>query len=636
MIEALESRYRVEETSFRTIYGWKEGWKICAGRAVAEKIEIQSRMAAELYNVDVRSDLRFMAERKISPCGGTEGSRFSPKISSPLKTMTIDIHGKIGLSGTTGDITEIEVLNGKKLKLVGGEKTILGDLFDAIKTASPDVILLPDAERWMPILLTKSKKHDLKATISRTKRYRSMASRSFWSYGRAHHRQSALIPEGRILIDTKRSFTYKEGGLPGILIASRLTGLPPNLTARFTPGTLISAYEVYQAISWGFAVPFRKRDAERPREIAKLKSADKGGLILQPEPGVYENVHQIDFTSLYPTIVVKFNLSPESLDRSTQFEAKCSSSENMPGSPEAPCDQEMPFAEDNGPGFLCSALRPLLGLRIETKSLKKTRPEYSGIDSILKWMLVTSFGYTGYRNAKFGQIEVHERITAISREILMQVKETAEKMGMDVLHGIVDCLWVRGGGIEPFKERIEQETGISTAVDSYDWIAFLPMADGFGAYNRYYGRLVGGDAKVRGILSRKGDTPEYVRRMQNEIMTTLAGATNREELRLAAPKAMEIYRRYVLALPGAKAEDMVIRRRVGRLRHSRRCAMGSAIKAHQVLGVPIAPGMTIGFVIRDAGRLEVDPDLSSEEFDVNYYRGLLQKAWEEMRFALRQ
>ena len=53
-------------------------------------------------------------------------------------------------------------------------------------------------------------------------------------------------------------------------------------------------------------------------------------------------------------------------------------------------------------------------------------------------MLVTCFGYIGYRKVKFGQIEVHERVTGISRELLMQIKELAEGMDFEVLHGIVD------------------------------------------------------------------------------------------------------------------------------------------------------------------------------------------------------
>ena len=42
-----------------------------------------------------------------------------------------------------------------------------------------------------------------------------------------------------------------------------------------------------------------------------------------------------------------------------------------------------------------------------------------------------------------------------------------------------------------------------TEVDSYDWIAFLPMADGSGAYNRYFGRMDTGKMKIRGVMARK-------------------------------------------------------------------------------------------------------------------------------------
>jgi len=178
------------------------------------------------------------------------------------------------------------------------------------------------------------------------------------------------------------------------------------------------------------AVPFQKKDAESLRNICELRACDKGGMIFQPEPGVYERVHQIDFTSLYPSIIVKYNLSPETIEH-----------------PELK-------------GFLITVLSPLLALRIETKRRKKIDPEYKGLDSVLKWMLVTCFGYTGYRNAKFGQIQVHEGITGISRELLIKIKELAEEMGFEVLHGIVDCLWVRGEPISAFKEAVERETGI--------------------------------------------------------------------------------------------------------------------------------------------------------------------------------
>jgi DNA polymerase, archaea type len=64
----------------------------------------------------------------------------------------------------------------------------------------------------------------------------------------------------------------------------------------------------------------------------------------------------------------------------------------------------------------------------------------------------------------------------------MQIEELAEGIDFEVQHGIVDCLWVIGEPISEFKKAVERETGILTEVDSYDWITFLPMTDGSGAY----------------------------------------------------------------------------------------------------------------------------------------------------------
>jgi len=81
---------------------------------------------------------------------------------------------------------------------------------------------------------------------------------------------------------------------------------------------------------------------------------------------------------------------------------------------------------------------------------------------------------TGYRNAKFGQIQVHERITETSRELLMQIKEMAEKHGLrgPARHRRLPVgYWRAHFGV---KEAVENETGILTEVDTYDWITFLP------------------------------------------------------------------------------------------------------------------------------------------------------------------
>jgi DNA polymerase I len=601
MIEALESRFRTEECSFRTIFGTLQGHRIYANRKVAEKIEIQTRHQVELYNVDVRQDQRYMAEHDLFPCGDKDESRFSPDFEIPLTSLQLQVSGDPSMPGEISCVKIQEA--GRKRMLEGPERKVLSDLLDLIKTRDPDLILLPHADTWIPLIVKKARRYDLEPALSRSGFFKPMASKSYWSYGKVNHKYGALIPEGRMLIDTARSFVYAESGLKGVLMASRLSGLSPNLTSRFTPGTLISSYEVFEALRRGMAVPFRKRDAEGLRNICELRACDKGGMIFQPEAGVYERVHQIDFTSLYPSIIVKYNLSPETIEHPEQN------------------------------GFLSTVLSRLLNLRIETKRLKKTNPDYAGIDSVLKWMLVTCFGYTGYRNAKFGQIQVHERITGISRELLVQIKDLAEDMGLQVLHGIVDCLWVKGEPIADFKEAVERETEILTEVDSYDWIAFLPMADGSGAYNRYFGRLKSGKMKIRGVMARKGDTPEYVRRMQQELFEVLGEARSREELRKIEPKALEVRGRYMDELMEVEVQELAIHRRASTLRYSRWCAEASAVQAHLRQGIRLAPGMEICYVVKDAKNWVVEPQRTAANFDAGYYRKLLEKAWEEVEFV---
>jgi hypothetical protein len=60
---------------------------------VAEKIEVQTRYAAELYNVDVRQDQRYLAEKDLFPCGDRDESRFSPDFENPLSILGMEVAG---------------------------------------------------------------------------------------------------------------------------------------------------------------------------------------------------------------------------------------------------------------------------------------------------------------------------------------------------------------------------------------------------------------------------------------------------------------------------------------------------------------------------------------------------------------
>jgi DNA polymerase I len=152
MIDGLKSRYRVEERSFETIFGKFEGYKIYASRKVAEKIEIQTRHAVELYNVDVRQDQCYLAEKDLFPCGDRYESRFSPDFKVPLSILGREVLGDPNLPR---DISCVQVLDGHKRRFEGPEKVVLADLLEFIKVHDPDVILLPYADTWIPLLIKK-------------------------------------------------------------------------------------------------------------------------------------------------------------------------------------------------------------------------------------------------------------------------------------------------------------------------------------------------------------------------------------------------------------------------------------------------------------------------------------------------
>lgn len=599
MVDALAEQYGASPCTFQTIYGEERGYRIHAPRDVAEDIERQTRFSAGLYNVDLRKSQLYCAEKRCMPCSTGTRSPFSADTAHPLSTLAIRPAGRPESSRT---LTDVQVTGRRSHHLRGSETAVVHDLFAVITDEDPDLLLFHSIDRWAERITAAAEKAGIPCALSRTGRYRRLREQSYTSYGQMRHRPPALIPEGRVLIDTDASFMYRTGGLAGVFLASRLTGIPPNLTSRFTPGTIISSYECFEALKRNIVVPFRKNDAEATRSCRDVRLDDRGGMILQPVPGLYGAAAQIDFTSFYPSIIVNYNISPETL------------------------------ANPEKHGFLPSVIAPLLSFRIQMKAKKHEDPRYAGMDAILKWMLVTCFGYTGYKNARFGRIEMHENITAISAEILGSVKEMAEDMGFSVLHGIVDCLWVQGGDAAVLKRRIEEKTGIPTEQEDYDWIVFLPQNDGTGSYTNYFGRLTDGTMKLRGVAAQRRDTPPYVRQMQEACFSLMAEAASPDELAECKEHVAALYRSYRDEMTEAPASSFVVHRRLSKTAYQNNSISAAVVRMYRAEGIPPEPGMDVEYIVQDARTKTVAPGWRAENPDYAYYATLLEKAWREVSF----
>src|SRR5439155_24129715 len=112
-------------------------------------------------------------------------------------------------------------------------------------------------------------------------------------------------------------------------------------------------------------------------------------------------------------------------------------------------------------GIVPKGLRKILERRL---LLKKKMKEMDGEEReildikqrSLKTLLVTCFGYMGYSAFIFSRVECKELINKISREMMAKTKEIAEKNGMRVISGYVDCIFVQGEleRIKKFAEEI--------------------------------------------------------------------------------------------------------------------------------------------------------------------------------------
>ena len=95
------------------------------------------------------------------------------------------------------------------------------------------------------------------------------------------------------------------------------------------------------------------------------------------------------------------------------------------------------------------SLKTILERRIEYKKRKNNilyqknselRNCYDNRQAALKWILVTSFGYLGFSNSKFGRMDAHLAVCAFARDILLKTPNIAENHGFEILHGIIDSI----------------------------------------------------------------------------------------------------------------------------------------------------------------------------------------------------
>ena len=488
----------------------------------------------------------------------------------------------------------------------------------------PDLIMTEYGDTWLfPQLQVWSRESGIEINPNRDQIREIQIRRadSYFAYGQVVYRGAQAHLFGRWHIDRHNAMSFGEYDLEGVMEQARVTGLGVQEMARKSPGAGITAMQMHTALRNGIMVPFQKQQVEDRKTLADLIHADHGGLIYQPLIGLHGHVAQIDFSSMYPAIMVKHNISPETVGK-----------ENAPE------------------GLIPRTLRPLVEKRMMLKNIMSDlNPRDCRVEILkaraaaLKWLLVVCFGYLGYKNARFGKIESHEAVTAMSRELMLQAKEVAEDLGFTVLHMYVDCLFVQQEGytrpadFTPLMNAIVDKTGIPIALEGvFKWVAFLASKRDarVPVPNQYFGAFLDASLKYRGIELRRRDTTVWVRKVQLAVLEILARADTPQELAERVPDVLAFVEHCKSQLRAGRVplEELIVRQRISRALDGYKSPSPAARAALQLqsIGRVISPGQSVQFLYTRSGSgvqaWELGEALPADSVHTKRYCAMLDRA----------
>ncbi|TMI06655.1 hypothetical protein E6H34_10255 [Candidatus Bathyarchaeota archaeon] len=625
---------------------------------LARKLEQFGRYSKfRFYDIDVPSPQMYLYRKSLFPLALVEVEETSRGVSWTLKDSreSIDYQlpplREIELQIKTEKIRKARSFDdklasvhfardeGEILTVDSGDEMdkILG-LVEAFRAEDPDVIVTHGGDSFIfPYLARRAQEHGildqliLGRDISPLRVY-EVQGHSYFSYGKILYRETAARLLGRLHVDQRNAYVSADCGLEGLFEVSRTCIMPIQRASRATIGTNMTSLQLYHAVKRDVLIPWNKNQPEELKNSGELVIADRGGFIYQPEIGIHDHVGELDFASLYPTLMTKMNLSGETVNCTC-----CRDSTNRV--PEL----EFNICERSA-GIVPLSLKILLDKRARYKIAKKTAVDkelktlYDRRQAALKWILVCSFGYLGFKNARFGKIDAHIATCAFSRQVLGEAAALAEARGFTLVHGIVDSFWLRKqeatrSEYEDLCREIRDKLRLPISFEGvYRWIVFLSskMDSKVGVLNRYYGIFEDGTLKVRGIDLRRHDTPDIVRQCQTEMLEIFIKARDSNEFRLLIPQALKVLEKFVGSLREGNVplEDLVIVRNLSKNPDEYTHQVPQAIAARQLVaqGGSVHAGQQVSYILtRDQTRTAVPPEIVDEGtvYDSERYVDLL-------------
>jgi DNA polymerase I len=361
----------------------------------------------------------------------------------------------------------------------------------------------------------------------------------------------------------------------------------------------------------------------------------KGAIVVEPVPGVHFNVADMDFQSLYPSIIKVWNLGYQSI--------LCSHPECrtnlVPDTPHWICTKKRALES-----LLIGSLRDLrvqcYKLRSKDKSLPaELRSWYSITQGALKVILNASYGVFGADSFDLYCPPVAEATAAIARHSLTQILNKAKELEIQVLYGDTDSVFLKNPSkaqTEELSHWTERELKMSLDVDKiYRYVVFSSRK------KNYLGVLEDGTVDVKGLTGKKRHIPIFIKKAFNKMKERLAKVKTPSEFENAKKDIVEIVRACYMQLKRREWEnmrDLAFNVVLGEELEHYKKTTPQHVKAARILkenGVELRAGDLISFVkvIREPHVKPVDL-ATKNEVDVDKYVAYLHSTFDQVLDAL--
>jgi DNA polymerase I len=285
---------------------------------------------------------------------------------------------------------------------------------------------------------------------------------------------------------------------------SNLVSLPLDHVMTAAVGFRVEWFLIKHAQKIGELVPKRVEQPYRPYA---------GGIVLKPQAGLHENIAVLDFKSMYPNIMIAYNLSPDTY---------VSPKEPTPPSGVFEAPEVKHKFQKAPPGFYKEILSYLIGVRSEIRAkMKELDPrnvEYRVLDARQKAVKVitnAAYGYAGWTGARWYTKPVAEAASAWGRHMILTAIKMAEKAGVKVVYGDTDSLFVtyEEKKARELEKEIEQQLGLDVERgELYVRIFFTE------AKKRYAGLRTDGSLDIVGLEVIRGDWAEVAKKVQEHVL----------------------------------------------------------------------------------------------------------------------